>query len=153
MKISISSKSRVDLIDITQEIENAIKIKDGIVIIYTPHTTCGIFLNENESGLKKDILKLLEKLVPQGAGTTRGLGNRFSNTYDERERPTNPRVVWAHDPEEGNADSHMRAILLGHSAVVPVENGKLQLGAWQSIFFAELFGPRTREVIIKEIKG
>ncbi len=128
MKISISSKSRVDLIDITQEVENAVKIKDGIVVIYTPHTTCGIFLNENDSGLKKDILKLLEKLVPEGAG-------------------------WAHDPEEGNADSHMRAILLGHSAVVPVENGKLQLGTWQSIFFAELFGPRTREVIIKEIKG
>ncbi|HIJ98944.1 TPA: YjbQ family protein [archaeon] len=128
MKISVSSRSRVDLIDVTGEVEKNLKIKEGIVVVYTPHTTCGLFINEYDSGLKKDIVKLLEKLVPQGAG-------------------------WAHDPEEGNADSHMRSILLGHSVVVPVDNGKLQLGTWQSIFFAELFGPRTREVIIKEIKG
>ncbi len=128
MKISVNSKSRVDLIDITGEIEKKVKIKEGIVVVYTPHTTCGLFINENDSGLKKDILKLLEKLVPQGEG-------------------------WAHDTEEGNADSHMRSILLGHSVVVPVENGKLLLGKWQSIFFAELFGPRKREIIIKEIKS
>ena len=128
MKISVSSKARVDLIDITAEVEKNVKIKEGIVVVYAPHTTCGIFINENDSGLKKDILKLLEKLVPQGVG-------------------------WDHDPQEGNADSHMRGILLGNSVVVPVEGGELKLGRYQSIFFAELFGPQERKVIVKEVEG
>ena len=127
MKIDVRSKSRTDLINITAEIEKNVKIKEGVIVVYSPHTTCGIFVNENEPELLKDIKNFLEKTVPAGK--------------------------WAHDYQEGNADSHLKGILLGHSAVIPVENGKLQLGTWQSVFFAELDGPRTREIIIKEIKS
>lgn len=125
MELSISSKSRVDLIDITSQIKPS--IEDGILVVYTPHTTTAIFVNENDSNLVQDIQKSLEELVPQGK--------------------------WKHDVEEGNSDSHIKGILIGNSAVVPVTNGKLDLGTWQGVFFAELDGPRSRKVIIKEIKS
>jgi len=123
MQIPIKSTSRVELIDITKKIEPT--ISDGVVVIYTPHTTTGIFINENEPRLLEDVKKLLERLVPKGE--------------------------WAHDVQEGNADAHLRGILLGSSVVVPVSEGKLDLGTWQSIFFYEGDGPRSRRVIIKEI--
>ncbi len=125
MEIKILTKSRVDLVDITSKLKPT--IKNGILLAYTPHTTTGLFINENEPNLLKDIKKMLEKLVPQGG--------------------------WAHDYQEGNADAHLRGILLGSSVVVPVSSSKLNLGTWQSIFFAELDGPRERNIIVKEIEA
>lgn len=128
MNFSIESRQRVELIDITGRLKESVKIKDGILVVYTPHTTTGIFINENDADLKKDILKFLEKIIPN-------------------------RADYEHDVEEGNADSHLRGILLGNSVVIPVENSELKLGTWQGVFFAELDGPRKRYVVVKEIKS
>jgi secondary thiamine-phosphate synthase enzyme len=127
MEISVSSGQRVELIDITDKVREKVSISDGILVVYTPHTTTGIFVNENDGPLVSDVEKVLGELAPQGAG-------------------------YAHDPAEGNADAHIRGILLGNSAVLPVSGGKLELGTWQSIFFFEGDGPRSRRIIIKQIQ-
>jgi secondary thiamine-phosphate synthase enzyme len=127
--ISVKSSSREELIDISREVENAIKdlkIKNGVCYLYVPHTTAGITINEGaDPSVKKDILKALQKIAPYGA-------------------------EYAH--LEGNADSHIKATLVGSSVNVFIENGKLTLGQWQSIFFCEFDGPRTRKVYMKVIK-
>ncbi len=125
MDLKVNSDSRVDLIDLTDRLNPS--IEEGILVVYSPHTTTGLFINENEPKLLEDIKKMLESVVEKGR--------------------------WKHDRQEGNADSHLRGILLGNSVVVPVNNGKIDLGTWQSVFFAELDGPRTRKVIVKEIKS
>jgi secondary thiamine-phosphate synthase enzyme len=114
------------LIDITSEVQKEVtkrEISEGICIISTRHTTTGIIINENESGLKEDILNLLQKLVPTG-------------------------VEYMHNSIDNNADAHLRAVLLGTSEALPITQGKLELGTWQSIFFAEMDGPRSREINI-----
>ncbi|MFO7872179.1 MAG: secondary thiamine-phosphate synthase enzyme YjbQ [Candidatus Undinarchaeales archaeon] len=125
MDLKVNSESRVDLIDLTDRLEP--EIEEGILIVYSPHTTTGLFINENETNLRLDIKKMLKTVVKKGG--------------------------WKHDNQEGNADSHLRGILLGNSVVVPVSKGKLDLGTWQSVFFAELDGPRTRKVVVKELKS
>lgn len=96
-------------------------IENGVCILSTPHTTASISVNENEKGLCKDLLTFLEKLVPPGAG-------------------------YLHDRIDNNADSHIKAMLLGSSKALPIREGKIELGTWQSIFFVELDGPRERIV-------
>ncbi len=125
--MDIKTTSRTELIDITDRVRALVKesgVKDGICIISTRHTTSGIIINENERGLRTDILDMLESLVPENKN-------------------------YAHNQIDNNADAHLRAVLLGTSAVVPVEDGHLVLGTWQSIFFVELDGPRTRSVNVK----
>ena len=127
--IEVRTKNRVEIIDITSRVQEEVEksgVKDGIAVVYTKHTTTAIVINENESGLKDDMLDLIEKLVPQGAG-------------------------YRHDSIDNNADAHLRALLLGNSVVIPVTNGRLDLGTWQRILFIELDGPRTRKVIVKVV--
>lgn len=124
MKLKIQTSKRIELIDITSEIQEEIKkskVAEGICFISTMHTTTAIIINENESGLKEDILNLLEKLVPKAAG-------------------------YRHDAIDNNADAHLKALLLGASESLPISEGKLELGTWQRIFLAELDGPRSRIV-------
>ena len=124
MKLKIETTKRIELIDITSEVQQEImkrEVSEGICIISTRHTTAGIIVNENESGLKEDIMNLLQKLVPTGAG-------------------------YMHDRIDNNADAHLRALLLGASEALPISQGKLELGSWQSVFFAEMDGPRNRTV-------
>lgn len=125
MELQVRSSSQVELIDITDSLTS--NITEGVLVVYTPHTTTGVFINENDSALFEDIRKFLEKAVPQGG--------------------------WKHDADEGNADAHLRRILLGSSVTIPVTNGKLDLGTWQHVFFYEGNGPRNRRVIIKQIKS
>ncbi|AAM06563.1 TPA: YjbQ family protein [Methanosarcina acetivorans] len=130
MKLKIETSKRIELIDITQEAQEEVRIsgiQEGICIISARHTTAGIIINENESGLKEDILNLLERLVPPGAG-------------------------YKHDRIDNNADAHLKAVLLGTSETLPVVQGKLELGTWQSIFFAEMDGPRQRTVNLTILK-
>jgi secondary thiamine-phosphate synthase enzyme len=125
--VELSTKSRVEIIDITPEVQREVSksgARDGIVVVYTKHTTTSIIINENELGLKEDVLSLLKKIIPHAAG-------------------------YRHDTIDDNADAHLRAALLGNSVVVPIENGRLELGTWQSILFVELDGPRRRNVTIK----
>lgn len=121
--IEIRTKSRSEIIDITEEIEKILK-GSGIALIFTPHTTASIILNEAENRLLEDILDALERLVPQNAR-------------------------YRHNEIDNNATAHIKASLLGNSVLVPFENGKLQLGTWQRVLFLEFDGPRTRKVYVK----
>ncbi|AEA46265.1 secondary thiamine-phosphate synthase enzyme YjbQ [Archaeoglobus veneficus] len=124
--IEIRTGKRTEIIDITADVRKVVEESGGggIAVVYTLHTTTAVIINEAEPGLLEDIVSALSKIVPTGAG-------------------------YKHDRIDDNADAHIRAVLLGNSVVVPVENGKLQLGTWQRILFVELDGPRTRRVIVK----
>ncbi|MBU4299504.1 secondary thiamine-phosphate synthase enzyme YjbQ [Patescibacteria group bacterium] len=140
-EISISSKERYQLIDITGEIENLVVesgVREGIVFVFAPHSTAGILLTENEENLKEDWLELFEKLVsglnPEGEQAPYGAG-------------------FKHNLIDDNADSHLLSGLLGQERVLLIENGNLIRGTWQQIFLAEFDGPRRRKVIVKILKG
>ncbi len=131
MQLKIETSKRIELVDITSQVQEEVsksEITEGICLISTRHTTAGIIINENESGLKEDILDFLNKLVPAGAG-------------------------YRHDRIDNNADSHLKAVLLGASEALPVSAGKLELGTWQRIFFAEMDGPRSRTVNVTLLKA
>ena len=125
-KINLKTNSRVELIDITDRIQEAVskaKIKEGICFVFCPHTTAGLTINENaDPSVKKDIINTLNKIVPAAA---------------------------AYSHSEGNADSHIKSSLLGSSLSVFIEGGALALGTWQGICFCESDGPRSRQVWIK----
>jgi len=129
--MDIQTTTRTELIDITDRVRALVKesgIKDGICVITTRHTTSGIIVNENERGLRADILDMLGSLVPE----------------DRK---------YAHNSIDNNADAHLRAALLGMSETIPIEDGHLVLGTWQSIFFVELDGPRKRSINIKIVES
>jgi len=122
-EISISTSKRIEFIDITSKIRKAVEasgVKDGICVVYCPHTTAGLTINENaDPDVIQDIKDKLNELVPAGVG-------------------------YRHI--EGNADSHIKSSLVGNTVHLIVNNGRLMLGTWQGIFFCEFDGPRTRKV-------
>lgn len=127
--IEIDTRKPVDAMDITAHVEKALLesgIENGICLVYALHTTTGLTVNEADAALIADILNLLEKIAPEGAG-------------------------YRHDHGEGNAHSHLRAMLLGSSVIIPVEQNRLALGAWQRILFFELDGPRRRRICVKVV--
>jgi len=124
----VSTKNRYQLIDITEKVEEIIresKIKEGICLIFTPHSTAGIILTENENGLKEDWLSFFKKL-------TSG-------------------IDFLHNQIDDNADSHILSGLLGQEKVLAIQDGKLIRGTWQQIFLVEFDGSRNRKVIVKTI--
>lgn len=125
VEISISTKSRIEMVDITMKIRDAVNksgIQNGVCMIYCPHTTAGITINEHaDPDVASDILTKLSKLVP------------YRENYSHL---------------EGNADAHIKSTLVGCSEQVIVENGHIQLGTWQGIFFCEFDGPRRRKIWI-----
>ncbi len=126
--MDILTNSHIQLIDITQSLNQEIAdagTQTGACLIYTPHTTTAVIINENETGLKEDILKLLNDIIP--------------------------RAKYAHDRIDNNARSHLQAIMLGNNACIPIEDGRLDIGIWQSVFFAELDGPRSRRLTVRII--
>lgn len=129
--MDIQSTTQTELIEITDRVRTVVKetgITDGICVISTRHTTSSIIINENERGLRNDILGMLDNLVPRDQN-------------------------YAHDLIDDNAHSHLRAILLGMSVMIPIEDGHMVLGTWQNIFFVELDGPRKRTITIKIIES
>ncbi len=128
--LEIITQKRTHFEDITEEVQKIIdesNVKEGICYMYVPHTTAGVFINENaDPDVKWDVEQTLEKLVP------------WENNYKHI---------------EGNAAAHIKSILVGTNTFVPIKDGKLMLGTWQGIFFAEFDGPRDRKVIIKIIEG
>ncbi len=122
--ITIETADRTSINDITDRVENALSADaTGVCTVFSRHTTMGVIVNENESRLLADLTDALNQLVP-----------------DEG---------WAHDALDDNADSHIRAMLVGESVTVPVEAGELQLGRWQSILCVECDGPRTRTLEVR----
>lgn len=126
-RFEVETKERRQVIDITDRVRGAVPDgATGVCTVFVRHTTAGVVINENENRLIRDIEGVLGDLVPDEG-------------HD-------------HDTLDGNADSHLRATLVGSDVSVPVENGTLALGTWQSVLFVECDGPRTREVVV-EVSG
>lgn len=124
--VTIETTERNQMIDITSIVQTYVResgITDGVCYVYVPHTTAAVIINENsDPDVVRDVLNTLSKLIP------------YKDNY---------RHI------EGNSDAHLKASLFGNTATVFVNNGRLVLGTWQSLFFCEFDGPRRRKVIIK----
>ena len=127
--LKVSSSSNFQIMDITRDVVTALneinkqnKMDNGIVNIFTKHSTSSIRVNENEKGLLLDFEKALKDIVKE-------------------------KDNYKHDFIDNNAASHIRAFLLGSSETIPIVDGRLDLGTWQSIFFIELDGPRTNRTV------
>lgn len=117
---TLETDERLTTVEITDEVASVVpEDASGIVTVFVGHTTAGVCLQEDEHRLRRDIVEFLADTVA-----------------DEG---------WTHDRLDGNADSHLRATLVGSNETVPVENGALQTGTWQSVLFVECDGPRKRE--------
>lgn len=126
--IKLDTKRNFEIIDITSRINELIDIETGIVNVFSKHSTSAIVVNENESGLLKDLEFSLNSLID----------DKFS---------------YQHDRIDNNAKSHLKSFLLSSSETLPVRNSKLDLGMWQSVFFVELDGPRKGRSISVTIIG
>ncbi len=124
--INVKSKTRTEFVDITEKIQEAVKeagVSNGICYLFVPHTTAGITINEGaDPTVQRDIQTYLNKVIP------------FEGDYHHR---------------EGNSSAHIKAAVVGVASHVFVDDGKLVLGTWQSIFFCEFDGPRHRRVALK----
>jgi secondary thiamine-phosphate synthase enzyme len=130
---SVSSRHPTELVDITPQVNDAVRmsaLKVGIACVNTRHTTAALLINEYQGALLDDLVALAESLVSQHA------------LY----RHNDPRYS---DCERGNAQAHQRAAIFGRAVAVSVSNGEVTLGRYQSIIFAEFDGPRTREVTVQ----
>ncbi len=129
-QFSLSTKSRSQMIDITSQVSSIVEqssVSNGDAIVYCPHTTAAIAINENaDPSVAHDILLTLDELVPRHRA-----GYRHS---------------------EGNSDAHCKSTLIGCSKQILIKGGKLDLGTWQGIFFCEFDGPRSRKVIV-QVRG
>ncbi len=125
--VSISTKKAVEMVNITPHVLSAVKdsgIQNGYVLVYSPHTTTAILVNENEPNLVADMENAVKNIIP----------------WRERYR---------HNALDGNAPSHLVGAFIGGDRSFIVEKGKVLLGTWQSIFLAELDGPRSRTIFVK----
>jgi secondary thiamine-phosphate synthase enzyme len=122
-KINVSTSRKCEFVDITSQVQDAVMtmgLADGVITVFIPHTTGGVTINENcDPDVLADMEQALDAAVPWSAGYAHG---------------------------EGNAAAHVKASMMGSSAQVIVEAGRLQLGTWQGIFFCEFDGPRSRKV-------
>jgi secondary thiamine-phosphate synthase enzyme len=133
--IQLSTHAGVEFHDVTIHVLQAVKkskLADGMVLVFTPHTTCSIKLNENEKNLVQDMTAFLEQRAP-----TKGKYGHDVDPIDGRK----------------NAHSHLKSLILNSSETIPLRNGELLLGGWQKIFFVELDGPREKREIVVQILG
>ncbi|GFN22877.1 secondary thiamine-phosphate synthase enzyme YjbQ [Thermanaeromonas sp. C210] len=121
--LTVQSRRRAELIDITDQVRDLVarhKVTEGALLLFVPHTTAGILINENaDPDVAEDILATLADLVPRQGAYRHG---------------------------EGNSDAHIKTVLTGSSVLVPIFQGRLGLGTWQGIYLAEFDGPRRRQV-------
>ena len=126
--INVSTHHREEFLDITSQIKDVVKtsgITDGICVIFIPHTTASVTINENaDPDVRSDIIAFLNKLIPKNANF---------------------------DHFEGNSDAHIKSSMMGFSETIIIQNSQLILGTWQGIYFAEFDGPRTRKIHISII--
>src|SRR5262245_40076837 len=125
--LMMNTRQRKELVNITDEIAAFVGkscIKECFVLVSAMHITAGVFVNDEESGLKRDILKLLEQLAPVG-------------DYEH------------HQTGEDNGDAHLKRMLVNHQVTLPITKGKLDLGPWEQVFYAEFDGQRRKRVILK----
>ncbi len=129
-EINVRTNSRTEIIDITSLVQAVVeerKVKSGICVVFTPHTTAAVTINENaDPAVPTDIISALERAFPQ--------------TADYRHA-------------EGNSPAHAKSSLVGASELVLIEDGRIVLGTWQAIFFCEFDGPRSRKIFLSIISG
>ena len=127
----VGTSSRCEFIDVTSRLSTALEesgVSEGVCTVFVPHTTAGITINENaDPDVLRDITYSLDSNVPWKDGSYRH--------------------------SEGNSAAHVKASLMGSSVNIFISSGKLQLGTWQSVFFCEFDGPRTRNMLVKIIEG
>ena len=120
----VDTDRRTQVVDVTDRVEDALPVDaDGTATVFSRHTTAGVAVNEAEPRLMEDVKSSLGALVADDG--------------------------WAHDALDGNADAHLRAMLVGPAATVPVTDGALDVGTWQSVLFVECDGPRTRTLEVR----
>jgi len=123
--LRVSTRDRAQMVDVTDRVRDAVRasgVVNGVCLVYSPHTTCGLTVNEGwDPAVTSDAVAHMRELVPQ-------------------------EKAFRH--AEGNSDSHIQTMLVGSSAAVPVADGDLKLGRWQAIFLCEFDGPREREIWI-----
>jgi secondary thiamine-phosphate synthase enzyme len=128
ISLSLETGERMTLVDVTALVEQALAasgLHEGAVLVFCPHTTAGLTINEDaDPSVRHDIVMALERLVPADLPFTH---------------------------LEGNSDAHVKASLVGSSVAVPVEDGRLALGTWQGIYFAEFDGPRRRRLLVQPL--
>ncbi len=128
--IWFNTKKRKELIHITDKIQDIVDksgIREGFCLISAMHVTAGVFVNDYESGIMEDIMEWLEKVAP------------YRRDYRH------------HLTGEDNADAHLKSLMIHHQVIVPVTNGRLDLGPWQRIFYAEFDGQRRKRIVVKVI--
>ena len=129
-QFSVKTQSRTDFINLDRHVEEALQgtgLAEGVLTVFIPHTTAGVTINENaDPDVTSDMEVVLDRMVPWNGGYKHG---------------------------EGNTAAHVKASMMGSSVQVIVSDGRLQLGTWQSIYFCEFDGPRTRTVWVKGISG
>ncbi len=130
MILTVKTRSRTEFVDITAEVREVVRssgVEDGLCMLYVPHTTGAVTINESaDPSVKADILMILNRVIPWEA-------------------------EYRH--MEGNSPAHVKSTLVGASELIPIEKGRLTLGTWQGIFFCEFDGPRTRKLQVKIVKG
>jgi secondary thiamine-phosphate synthase enzyme len=126
-ELTIHTRKTQEMLDITSEVSEIVLrsgVANGFCLVYVPHATAAIVINENaDPNVCQDILDALGRMVPEGA--------------------------WRHDRVDNNAAAHIKATILGPSEAIPVREGRLRLGTWQSVMLAEFDGPRDRTVIVE----
>ena len=126
--LTFNTKKRRDLIHLTPQLEQILAksgVAEGFMLVSAMHITAGVFVNDDESGLHKDIWKWLEHLAPGGVD------------YEH------------HRTGEDNGDAHLKSLLIHHEVTVPITKGRLDLGPWQRVFYAEFDGQRDKRLIVK----
>lgn len=125
--VEVRTPAKVAVVNVTDRVRSALAdsgVSTGIAVVSVAHTTCAVCVNEDEKGLKNDLVRVVTRLLEP----------------IEREAP------FQHDRIDDNARAHLTSVLIGNSATVPVTDSDLALGTWQSIFLVEMDGPRTRLV-------
>jgi len=129
-QLSLRTSARACMVDITREVQQVVTqsgVQDGFCIVYVPHTTAGLTINENaDPTVQSDIMAELDKVIPWRDG---------------------------YEHMEGNSAAHIKASMMGPSHTVLVNKGRLMLGTWQGIYFCEFDGPRQRKVWVKVVSG
>ncbi len=130
MDVNVDTNVREEFVEITRDVARAVLasgLQDGLAVVYCPHTTAGLTINENaDPDVTRDMLDVLQRLVPCDDG-------------------------YRHC--EGNADAHVKASLMGSSVTVPVRHGELKLGRWQGVYLCEFDGPRPRNLHVTTVAG
>jgi secondary thiamine-phosphate synthase enzyme len=126
MEIKVRTTKKREIIDITRQVEDAVRaaqVSDGLCCVFAIHSTAAVIINENDDmRIGLDLLDALDTLVPEGG--------------------------WRHDKIDNNGAAHLKAAMLGPSETIPIHNGRMALGTWQSVMLVEFDGPRERKIIV-----